>query len=72
MRFLVHALVIFGVLFGSDLIANNGAETQKLVRELRTSALWNEVKVRNYQAAATLKQEIYAAKPQLALARIDD
>jgi hypothetical protein len=72
MRLLFHVLVVFGVLIGSDLIANEGAQTQKLVQGFSLSAMWNSVKVQNYQATATLKQKVYTSKPQLSLARMDD
>jgi hypothetical protein len=72
MRIVFHVVVVFGVLLGSDLIANEGAETQKLVQGLNLSSMWNRVKVQNYQATATLKQKVYTASPQLSLAKMAD
>ncbi len=71
MRFLMHAIVIAGFFLGSDHVANDGAETARLIREMQLRALWNDVKMQNYHVAAELRREVYTYRPGLVLARID-
>lgn len=71
MKLLVHVIVIAAVMLGSDFIANDARETERLVRELRPQAMLSDAKLRQHQMTATLHQRIYAARPQLVFAKID-
>jgi hypothetical protein len=68
MQILIHALVIVTVMLGSDLIANGGEETRKLVAGIDIETVWNHAKLGNYHATAGLKQGAVDARPQLSIA----
>ena len=71
MRFLMHTIVIAGVFLGSDHVANDGAETARLLREMQLRNVWNNVKMQNYHVAAQLREEAYSYRPSLVLARLN-
>jgi hypothetical protein len=65
-KLLIHGLVVLVALFGSDVILNGGTETRALWRHLDLQSALNGAKVRNYQLGASVRQELYFARPHLA------
>jgi hypothetical protein len=72
MKAAFHALLIAVVFLGGDLVMNDGAETQRLMRGANVQSLWNRAKLQNYNVTASIRRDIYSARPQLTLAKIDD
>ena len=71
MKLLIHALIVSAVFFGTDLAMNDGAETTQLLRKLDAQVVWHQVKAQNYHVTARVAQEVYAARPNLTLARMN-
>ncbi|HEX9906313.1 MAG TPA: hypothetical protein VGA77_15270 [Propylenella sp.] len=70
-RLIIHALIIAGVMFGSDVYVNGGSETALLLHQLNPRVAWNQAQIQSYHATASVTRGAVAVRPQLTLANFD-
>jgi hypothetical protein len=66
MKLLIHALIVSAALFGSDWIANGGAESRELWQKIGFRTIWAQAKMQSYGVTAGVRQDVYVRRPQIA------
>jgi hypothetical protein len=64
--FLRHALIVASIFLGSDMVVNDGAETQKLLRATHQSLLV-KARMQAYYIGNSVERSAYSARPTLAM-----
>jgi hypothetical protein len=72
MKLLFHAILVAAVFVSADFYANGGSESRKVLAELNLRGAMQDAKLTTYSATASLRQQVYANRPQLTALKLDD